>query len=184
MSSTQNTARSTLAALRRGDRAVAEVMVEETYAGIFAALVRMTGDRDLASDLTQETYARAWASLAGFDGRSQPGTWLYRIAYTTFLNHLRRPRPWGPSLDEEGAAKPPDPRPSPEALLSARLDAGRVRRAVLGLPEDLRFAVGARYWGEVRVAEIARNEGVSEVTIRKRLRRALDVLRRGLEERA
>jgi len=180
-SSTSET--SPLEALRRGDRRAAEAMVDETYAMVFASLMRMTGDRELAADLTQETYSRAWRSIAGFDGRSRLSTWLYRIAYTSFLNHRRRPRPWGPSLDDPSQAVPAvDPDPDPEARAAARREAERLRLAVLALPDALRFTVGAHYWGELSVREIARADGVSTVAIRKRLRKGLDALRRSLEE--
>src|SRR6185369_336981 len=88
-----------LAAIRAGDRLAAEELVERTYSAVFASLYRLCGDSDLAADLTQETYQKAWGALSGFDGRSQLFTWLYRIAYTTFLNHIRRPRRMT-SLDE------------------------------------------------------------------------------------
>src|ERR1051325_1257327 len=81
-----------LAAIRAGDRLAAEERRERTYSGDFASLYRLCGGSDLAADLTQETYQKAWAALPGFDGRSQLFTWLYRIAYTTFLNYVRRPR--------------------------------------------------------------------------------------------
>src|SRR3954462_5161862 len=84
--------RGMLAAIRAGDRMAAEEMVERTYSAVFASLFRLCGDGDLAADLTQETYQKAWAALPNFDGRSQLFTWLYRIAYTTFLNYIRRPR--------------------------------------------------------------------------------------------
>ena len=81
-----------LADLRRGDRMAAESLVELTYPLVYRSLYRMCGDADAASDLTQDTYARAWRALDQFDGRSRFSTWLYRIAYTTFLNHVRRPQ--------------------------------------------------------------------------------------------
>jgi len=84
--------RKLLTAIRAGDAAAAEELVERTYSAVFASIYRLCGDRDLAADLTQETYQKAWGALSGFDGRSQLFTWLYRIAYTTFLNHIRRPR--------------------------------------------------------------------------------------------
>ena len=98
-----------LAAIRGGDRSAAEELVDRTYSSVFASLFRLCGDRDLAADLTQETYRKAWEALPGFDGRSQFFTWLYRIGYTTFLNHIRRPRLMK-SLDDENAPEMPDRR--------------------------------------------------------------------------
>jgi RNA polymerase sigma-70 factor, ECF subfamily len=88
-----------LTALAAGDREAAERLVELTYRGVFALLRRLCGDHDLASDLTQETYRKAWDALSGFDARAKFSTWLCRIAYNTFLNHLRRPRRMVPLED-------------------------------------------------------------------------------------
>ena len=85
--------RELLEALAAGDRDAGSELVDRTYRGVWAALYRFTGgDAELASDLTQETYRRAWAAISSFEGRSALATWLYRIAQSTFLNHVRRPR--------------------------------------------------------------------------------------------
>src|SRR5437764_6476468 len=100
-----------LSALAAGDRSAADRLVEQTYRGVYALLRRLCGDPDLAADLTQETYRKAWDALPGFDGRSQFSTWLARIGYNTFLNHLRRPRRLVP-FDESRESRVPDPAPS------------------------------------------------------------------------
>ena len=170
-----------LADLRRGDRLAAEILVELTYPLIYRSLYRLCGDGDTASDLTQDTYARAWRALDQFDGRSRFSTWLYRIAYTTFLNHVRRPQRFVQLDDATVLAESVAP-PEQDPLVA--LDALRLRRAVLALPEELRFVVTAHFWGEVTVREIARQEGLSTVGIRKRLHRAVSRLRAQLEEGA
>ena len=108
-----------LEALRAGDREAAQELVERTYEQVYASLFRMSGDAELAADLTQETYARAWRALDKFEGRSRVSTWLYRIAYTTFLNHIRRPQRVS-TLDEDAAADLESPRPLPEEELIER----------------------------------------------------------------
>ncbi|MFL6196972.1 MAG: RNA polymerase sigma factor [Thermoanaerobaculia bacterium] len=170
-----------LAALAAGDRQAAERLVERTYKNIFGLLRRLCGDPDLAADLTQETYRKAWDALPRFDRRSQFSTWLFRIAYTTFLNHLRRPRRLVP-LDEKHEAAVPDPAPPADETVGRGAEGDRLRRAVLTLPEDLRYTVTAVFWGELPVKEIARQEGVTPVAIRKRLKRALGMLALALEE--
>lgn len=166
-------------AVARGDRTAAAQLVDLTYHRIYAQLVRLCGNRDLAADLTQETYRRAWAGLAGFRGGARFSTWLHRIAHTTFLNHVRRPRPVV-ALDEAGQVGSGDPSSEDEAMV--RQASERLRRAVLDLPEVLGRMVVARYWSELPVSEIARSEGISEVAVRKRLKKAIARLGATLEE--
>jgi RNA polymerase sigma factor (sigma-70 family) len=170
-----------LAAIRAGDTTAAEIVVERTYSAVFASVYRLCGDRDLAADLTQETYQKAWGALPTFDGRSQLFTWLYRIAYTTFLNHVRRPRRMT-SLDEPATMDVRDERPMVDDLIANEEEAEGLRKAVLKLPEDLRFTVTAHFWGGLPVKEIARIEDITTVAIRKRLHRAFSILEGLLEE--
>ena len=173
--------RQLLVDLSLGDRSAADELVERTYEMVYGALHRLTGgDRELTSDLTQETYRRAWASLAGFKGRSRFSTWLYRIAYTTFLNHIRRPRRVVP-MEDGHLRKAEDPAASSETLAMKNQQGERLRRAVLELDEPLREVVTARFWGEVPVREIARMIGLSEQGTRKRLKKALAILDNALE---
>lgn len=170
-----------LAAIRAGDNAAAEELVERTYSAVFASIYRLCGDSDLAADLTQETYQKAWGALKGFDGRSQLFTWLYRIAYTTFLNHIRRPRRMT-SLDEPDSIDVADETPPADEVLVGEEEAEHLREAVMKLPEDLRFTVTAHFWGGLPVKEIARIEKITTVAIRKRLHRAFTLLESMLHE--
>ncbi len=173
--------RSLLTAIRQGDTAAAEELVERTYSAVFASVYRLCGDRDLAADLTQETYQKAWSALPRFDGRSQLFTWLYRIAYTTFLNHVRRPRRMT-SLDEPDAIDVRDQSPRADDVLADQEEAEHLRKAVMQLPEDMRFTVTAHFWGGLPVKEIAQIEGITTVAIRKRLHRAFSILETMLDE--
>jgi RNA polymerase sigma-70 factor, ECF subfamily len=172
--------RQLLDAIRAGDRTAAEELVERTYSAVFASVFRMCADSDLAADLTQETYQKAWAALPDFDGRSQLFTWLYRIAYTTFLNHIRRPRRTT-SIDAEDVPEVRDDAPSADEVLSSNEEGEQLREAVLRLPDDLRFTVTAHFWGGLAVKEIARIEKITTVAIRKRLHKAFSMLEAILE---
>ncbi|MBL8112431.1 MAG: sigma-70 family RNA polymerase sigma factor [Acidobacteria bacterium] len=173
--------RQLLADLRAGSRSAAELLVGRTYTRVYAYLVRVSGNPDLASDLTQEAYRKAWQNLDSFDGRSQLATWITRIAYTTYLDHVRRPRLF--TQLSETTHPPPDPAtPALEALEQKEVEE-RLRLAVLELPEELRFSVTARFWGELPVDEIARLSGITGVAVRKRLARAYAALKGAIEGR-
>ncbi len=171
--------RRVLEAIRNGDRGAAEELVDRTYSAVYASIYRMCGDADTASDLTQETYRKAWEALDRFDGRSQIFTWLYRIAYTTFLNSIRRPRRVMP-LEE--APEMSDGAPAADEVLGDREEAARLRNAVMQLPEELRLTVTAHFWGGLPVEEVARMEKITGAAVRKRLRKAFSILETLLDE--
>jgi len=170
-----------VARARSGSRAAAERLAAQSYEKLFACCCRITGDPDRAADLVQETYRKAWQSLASFRGDSAFSTWLFRIAFTTHLKQLRRPR-LVVALAPEQEAAVPDPGPSPEAEAARRERSERLRRAVAALPDDLRFAISAHYWGDVPVREIALEEGITPVAVRKRMARAFRQIAAALKE--
>jgi RNA polymerase sigma-70 factor (ECF subfamily) len=76
----------------RGDaRAFGEIVLRHQKR-IFRLTLHMLRDRAEAEDVTQETFVRAYGALARFDGRSEPYTWIYRIAVNLSLNAIRSRR--------------------------------------------------------------------------------------------
>ncbi|MEW5806131.1 MAG: sigma-70 family RNA polymerase sigma factor [Acidobacteriota bacterium] len=166
-----------------GDRKAAEDLVNRTYKSIYTFLYRLCrDDENLALDLTQETYQKAWKALREFDGRSKFSTWLYRIAYNTFLNYARHPLRVV-SIDDKARSAPICLDEGQEARMMEHEMKENLRQAVLNLPDELRFAITARYWGELSVQDIARMEQVSVVAVRRRMRRALKSIARYCEGR-
>jgi RNA polymerase sigma-70 factor (ECF subfamily) len=81
-----------LAAVRDGNEAVFVALAERHRRSLHVHCYRMLGSFEDAEDLVQETFLRAWRGRASFEGRSQFGTWLYRIATNACLNALARAR--------------------------------------------------------------------------------------------
>jgi RNA polymerase sigma-70 factor (ECF subfamily) len=82
-----------LAAARRGDEAAYRGLVELHRAELHAHCYRMLGSVHDAEDALQDALLRAWRGLAGFEGRSSPRSWLYKIATNTCLDVVaRRPK--------------------------------------------------------------------------------------------
>jgi RNA polymerase sigma-70 factor, ECF subfamily len=47
-------------------------------------------DEALSDDLAQDTFIKAYTNLAKFQSLSSFSTWLYRIAYNTLCDHIRK----------------------------------------------------------------------------------------------
>lgn len=78
-------------ALQTNDANAFELLVRRHQGLVRAQLRRLTdGDHAVADDLAQETFVLAWRKLEQFRGESRFATWLYRIAYSCFLQHQRR----------------------------------------------------------------------------------------------
>jgi RNA polymerase sigma-70 factor, ECF subfamily len=65
------------------------VLVERHSRSVFRLAYRMTLNEFDADDVVQETFLRAYRSLGRFDGRSEFGTWVYRIAVNCSLDLQR-----------------------------------------------------------------------------------------------
>jgi RNA polymerase sigma-70 factor (ECF subfamily) len=74
---------------RAGDADAFGLLVRRHQRRIYRLAAHLTRSAPEAEDVTQETFVRAYQALDRFDGRSEPFTWLYRIAVNLSLNQIR-----------------------------------------------------------------------------------------------
>jgi len=74
---------------RAGNARAFGTLVERYQRRIFRLAFHLVRTGAEAEDVTQETFVRAYQALDRFDGRSEPFTWLYRIAVNLSLNTIR-----------------------------------------------------------------------------------------------
>ena len=180
------TERELIAAAQRGDRAAFGALVERHQAMVYSLAFRMTGNADDADDLTQDTFLNAWRGLASFDGRSALSTWLYRLCTNACIDFLRREkRRAGLSMtlneeeneDGERQFDLPDDRWSPERELDRAEIRDAVRRGLAALSPAHREVLILRELKGLSYAEIARELGMEEGTVKSRIARARLALR-------
>src|SRR5277367_995325 len=78
-----------LAGLRAGDDAAFAELIRRNSGRLLAVIRRLLRREEDAQDALQETFLSAFRGLTKFDGKSQLGTWLHRIAVNTALMKLR-----------------------------------------------------------------------------------------------
>lgn len=70
------------------------MLVARHQSDVRSTLRRLTrGNLALADDLAQESFVKAWRSIGDFRGDASFKTWMFRIAYRTFLSEVRRNEP-------------------------------------------------------------------------------------------
>jgi RNA polymerase sigma-70 factor (ECF subfamily) len=180
-----------LQSMKSGDPMACTVLFE-TYADrLYRLALGILDQPQEAEDVVQETCLKALTHSPEFAGRSSIGTWLYRIAYNTSLEHLRRKEasplpPEDGSLEEEN---PSIPMPgnfvewqTPEALAIGSEDRAVLAGQIQSLPEKLRTVFVLRDIEEVSTAEAAEILGITESLVKVRLHRARLSLREHLAE--
>ena len=125
-----------------------------------------SGDAMLTDDLAQETFIKAYLGLRSFKGLSDFGTWLYRIGYNEFYDHVRRTREqatdqWETLADDPGQ----DSAQSIDASLT-------VDEALRHLNPTERVVVTLFYIEDQPLKRIASITGMPEGTVKSHLHRA------------
>src|SRR5262245_24986238 len=137
----------------------------------------LVGNPDDADELAQETWEAALSRPPREAGPLRP--WLAGVVRN--LARMRA-RSSGRRARREESAVVPEPAPSPDELLARIEMQQQVVRRVLALDEPFRSTLLLRYYEGCSAAEIARRQGVPSGTVRWRLKRGLDDLRRQLDD--
>ena len=165
-----------------GDRQAYGELVRRHQGRVRALLRRLCReDAALADDLAQEALVQAWRRLGHFRGEAAFATWLYRIAYNTFLMHVRRPSVRSTQAYDE-RRDDADAGPAAESAGTDLVEQGEVRRALACLSEPERAVIVHCYYLDLSHSEAAFVIGCPLGTLKSHLARALQKLRKRLGE--
>jgi RNA polymerase sigma-70 factor (ECF subfamily) len=153
--------------------------VREAYAAhageLYGFAVRSLGDSGLAEEAVQETFLRAWRAGERFDPQiGSLRTWLFAILRNVVID-LGRARAARPALAESEVE--PAVEPFDEALLAWQLE-----EAMRRIGEQHRQVLVETYYRGRPYAEVAKELGVPEGTVKSRVYYGLRALRVALEE--
>jgi RNA polymerase sigma-70 factor, ECF subfamily len=181
-------------AFQAGDARAFEALVRRHRTPVFNFILRFTGHRARAEDVLQETWLKVVRSTPEYEPKARFTTWVYTIARNLCVDSARKESyrqaaslegPTGGAEGEEGRPlgdSLPDAGASPErGAYNARVRP-LLERALAGLPEEQREVFVLREYSGVPFKEIAEVTGVSENTVKSRMRYALEGLRRRLAE--
>lgn len=134
------------------------------------------GDIQAAEDIFQEVFLKAYQGFADFQGKSSVKTWLIRIAINSCKDYLKSA--WKrrvTSIDEATAQSLCGP--DAYEWAERKADAGKVREAVLSLPERYREVIVCFFYQELSLEETAQALHIPVGTVKSRLSRAKEKLK-------
>lgn len=170
--------------LARDERAYRE-LVRSYQSAVVNLAWRITGNADDAAEVAQETFIRVLRSLSTYDRARPFRTWLFKIASNLALDVIRRRKRRPVSLedlaDEDGPPiDPADPGPGPDEGLRIDRSDARFDALVREMPEHYQAILFLRYKEELAYEEISETLDLPLGTVKVRLHRAHEILRRKL----
>ncbi|MFA5334515.1 MAG: sigma-70 family RNA polymerase sigma factor [Candidatus Omnitrophota bacterium] len=159
---------------------------------VFNLCYRFLGNYEEADDCAQETFVKVYRSLKDFRRESSVSTWIYRIAVNTCKNRAasaqyRRSRNMV-RLDEpketEDGARPSeigDDKLSPAKEADRREKGELIQEAIDSLPHDQKSVVILRDVEGLSYEDIAGATGLNPGTVKSKLSRARQELRKKLK---
>ena len=144
---------------------------QEALRGFLLALC--CGKKDDADDLAQDALVKAYLSLAGYQNKGKFRSWLFKIAYNTFLNHKASCRTME-SIDE---ARSLIGGPAADSSFEHQ----DLYLALLTLPPKERSAITLFYLNGYSIKEIAAITDASQDAVKQQLSRGRDKLKARLQ---
>ncbi|MBC7848172.1 MAG: RNA polymerase sigma factor [Chitinophagaceae bacterium] len=76
--------------LKKGDESAFKLIVETWQDMVYNTSLGIVQHSEDAEDVAQEVFVQVYESIGQFKGDSKFSTWLYRIAFTKSLDHIRK----------------------------------------------------------------------------------------------
>ena len=180
-----------VAELKAGSEEAYAWLVAQYHQPVYSLVYRMLGDSADAADTAQEVFLKVFRGMRSFNGQASLKTWIYRIAVNEAYNHRR----WfSRHVRQEVALATDDATP---AHADTFADPGRspfeeaadhetralVEAALEKLKPNFRAAVVLRDIEDLSYEEIASVLDVSLGTVKSRILRGREALRRILDGR-
>jgi RNA polymerase sigma-70 factor, ECF subfamily len=181
-----------LRGLRSGIEEAYEELLERYEQPVYAMVYRLLGSQPDACDVVQEVFLKVFRGVGAFREQSSLRTWIYRIAVNEAHNHRRwfvRHCRYEVSLENDrpehanSLEYAPDPGRSPfdHALNSEHRTL--IERALTNINPVFRTAVVLRDIQNLSYEEIAEILQISLGTVKSRILRGREALRRELTQR-
>jgi RNA polymerase sigma-70 factor (ECF subfamily) len=182
-----------VAELKAGSEEAYAWLIGEFHQPIYSLVYRIVSDPADAADTTQEVFLKVFRGMKHFHGESSLKTWIYRIAVHEASNrrrwwfrHKAKETSIEPALDDSGLNPSGmrdtlvDERESPFDSVVHEEVRARVEEELRQISEPYRTTVILRDLEEMSYEEIAEITAVSLGTVKSRLTRGREALRRRL----
>ena len=141
--------------------------------------LQLGGDEELAADATHDVFLRAYEARNRYQEGKNVSTWLFTIAYNICRNHYRS------NAYETQLSATLDAEPISEEQIEVQLDAAALDDALAQvlseLPPPLHQLFSLHYQEELTIPQVAEIVGIPEGTVKSRLHKTMNIIRKKLK---
>ena len=170
-----------------GNQKAFTILVNKHRESVYHVIFKIVKDREEARDLVQDTFIKVFNSLSSYRPEFRFTTWLYKIAANCSIDYLRRRKIQALSLDEKIQTKygelsfeVADWSYNPEIELSAKQKGFSIDQAIKSLPKKYRDVIVYRHQNDKSYQEIAEILKVPIGTVKARIFRGRELLKKKL----
>jgi len=156
---------------------------------VYNLAYRMSNSSHEAEDISQEAFMRAYQSLAHFNSSYKFSTWLYQITLNIIRDRFKKKELNYVSLDapmetddSEFYPQPADFNNNPEQIIAQKENIQAIQRAIYSLSLKYREVIVLRHIQDLSYIEIANILKLPQGTVKVRLYRAREQLRKILAD--
>jgi RNA polymerase sigma-70 factor (ECF subfamily) len=173
--------------VKNGDQNAFSEIVELYKDKVYILCYRMLGNSHEAEDIAQEAFIRAYVNIDSYNIDKKFSTWLYRIATNLSIDRIRKKKPdfyldaevkgtEGLTMYSQVAADVALPEEEVESMELQQC----VQAEILKLPDKYRAVIILKYIEELSLKEISEILGLPISTIKTRIHRGREALRKQL----
>ena len=162
-----------------------DTAVEELYRRYARRLkgfffMQLGGNEEVAADATHDVFLRAYEARSRYREGSNVSTWLFTIAYNICKNHYRS------NAYEAELLASLDAEPVSDQQIEVEMDAAQLDealdRVLSELPAPLHQLFSLHYQEELTVPQVAEIVGIPEGTVKSRLHKTMNIIRKKLKQ--
>lgn len=174
--------------LKKGDETAFRTIVEQWKDMVYNTILGIVQNETEAEDLAQDVFIKVYEKVSTFKGDSKFSTWLYRIAATTALDHLRskkRKKRFGFLQSLGGRGDENETIPDfhhPGVSLDNKERSAVLFKAIDGLPENQKTAYTLHKLEGLSYRDVSEVLNTTVSAVESLMSRANQNLRKQLEE--
>jgi RNA polymerase sigma-70 factor, ECF subfamily len=175
--------------IKKGDQSAFGEIATFYQHKVFQICYRMIGNLHEAEDLAQEAFVRAYTNIHTFDEKRKFSTWIYRIATNLSIDRIRTKKPdYYLDAEIQGSeglnmySQVSDDKPLPDEEVESLELLSYLQNQIQSLPDKYRAVITLRYVEELSLQEISEILDLPLGTVKTRIHRGREALRKKLRD--